>query len=281
MHSFDEEFAGERGRRNLLLLAAANFFVIITDTVYQISFRNALLCAFALVVLVGSRNSSCRNVGSEEEKLRTARLQMVDQQLRQRGIRDQRVLQAMAEIPRHLFVPAAWRSSAYDDRPLPIGEEQTISQPYIVALMSESLLLSGEETVLEIGTGSGYQAAVLSRLARRVYSIEILPNLAETARERLANLGYDNVTVIVGDGNYGWEPGAPFDAIIVTAAAPQVPQALLDQLAEGGRLVLPVSLEGEQHLLRLRKVKGNIIREDLGLVQFVPLVGGSKREANQ
>jgi protein-L-isoaspartate(D-aspartate) O-methyltransferase len=206
---------------------------------------------------------------------------MVDEQLRQRGIRDGRVLQVMAEVPRHLFVPVAWRRYAYNDGPLPIGEGQTISQPYIVALMTENLLLTGEETVLEVGTGSGYQAAVLSRLARRVYSIEILPNLAETARVRLAELGYDNVTVIVGNGNYGWPQGGPYDAIIVTAAAPQVPQALLDQLAEGGRLVVPVSIRGVQHLLRLRKVGRNITQEDLGLVQFVPLVGGDQAVPDQ
>jgi len=199
---------------------------------------------------------------------------MVEQQLRQRGIRDERVLQAMATIPRHLFVPPALRSRAYDDGPLPIGAGQTISQPYIVALMSESLLLTGAETVLEVGTGSGYQAAVLSRLAKRVYSIEILPQLAKTARSRLTALGYDNVIVVVGDGNQGWAPGSPYDAIIVTAAAPQVPPALLDQLAEGGRLVLPVRVGEKQHLLRLRKAGGKVTQEDMGLVQFVPLIEG-------
>lgn len=239
------------------------------------SFRNTWLLSATCVVLVGlGLSCSGSHVGNQEDQLKTARLQMVEQQLRQRGIRDERVLLAMTEIPRHLFVPASWRSYAYDDGPLPIGEEQTISQPYIVALMSESLFLTGTETVLEIGTGSGYQAAVLSRLARRVYSVEILPGLAETARERLATLGFDNVTVIVGDGNDGWAPGSPYSAIMVTAAAPQVPQALIDQLAEGGRLVLPVERRGRQHLLRLRKVEGRLIEEDLGLVQFVPLVGG-------
>jgi protein-L-isoaspartate(D-aspartate) O-methyltransferase len=140
--------------------------------------------------------------------------------------------------------------------------------------MSQSLLLSGTETVLEVGTGSGYQAAVLSCLAKRVYSIEILPRLAETARERLAALGYTNVTVIVGDGNQGWAPGSPYSAIMVTAAAPRVPQALLDQLIEGGRLVLPVAQGGKQRLLRLRKTASEITKEDLGPVQFVPLVEG-------
>jgi protein-L-isoaspartate(D-aspartate) O-methyltransferase len=241
----------------------------------QRPFRKTWLLPFVLIGLCSlGLLCSSNQVGNQEDHLRTMRLQMVEQQLRQRGIRDERVLQTMAEIPRHLFVPVLWRREAYDDRPLPIDAGQTISQPYIVALMSESLLLTGTEIVLEIGTGSGYQAAVLSRLARRVYSIEILPRLAETARARVAALGYDNVAVITGDGNYGWAPGSPYDAIIVTAAAPHVPQALLDQLAEGGRLVAPVTRQGVQHLLRLRKGEGRITEEDLGLVQFVPLVGG-------
>ena len=205
-----------------------------------------------------------------------ARRQMVEGQLRQRDIRDERVLQAMATVPRHLFVPPTWRSQAYDDGPLPIGEEQTISQPYIVAVMTESLRLKGAETVLEIGTGSGYQAAVLSVLAKKVYSIEIIPELAETARERLTGLGYKNVEVIVGDGNLGWPQGSPYDAIIVTAAAPQIPPVLITQLAEGGRFVLPLEIGSEQHLLRLQKVGGKITQEDLGLVRFVPLVSGPK-----
>ena len=209
----------------------------------------------------------------KETRFQAARQQMVEGQLRQRDIRDERVLQAMATVPRHLFVPPAQRSQAYDDGPLPIGQEQTISQPYIVALMTESLRLKGTETVLEIGTGSGYQAAVLSGLAKKVYSIEIIPELAGTARARLAALGYKNVEVIVGDGNLGWPQGSPYDAIIVTAAAPQIPPALIEQLAEGGRMVLPVEVGNEQHLLRLQKVDGKITQEDLGLVRFVPLVG--------
>jgi protein-L-isoaspartate(D-aspartate) O-methyltransferase len=234
---------------------------------------------FFLVVIfaVLSQGFSCSE-GSGQDKeanFRTARLDMVEHQLRQRGIRDERVLQAMSEIPRHLFVPEPWRSWAYVDGPLPIGEEQTISQPYIVAFMSESLELQGTETVLEIGTGSGYQAAVLSRLAKQVYSIEIIPQLAETARTRLAALGYANVTVIVGDGNLGWSQASPYSAIMVTAAAPRIPQALLDQLADGGRMVLPVVVSGgEQQLVRLRKQGGVVTRENLGAVRFVPLVEG-------
>jgi protein-L-isoaspartate(D-aspartate) O-methyltransferase len=209
-------------------------------------------------------------------RFQAARRQMVEKQLRQRDVRDERVLQAMATVPRHLFVPPAQRAKAYDDGPLPIGQEQTISQPYIVALMTESLRLTGTETVLEIGTGSGYQAAVLSVLTKKVYSIEIIPELAETARKRLTSLGYRNVTVIVGDGNLGWPQGGPYDAIIVTAAAPQVPPALIEQLAEGGRMVVPVEVGKEQYLYRLQKREGQITREDLGPVRFVPLVSGPK-----
>ncbi|MBM4257306.1 MAG: protein-L-isoaspartate(D-aspartate) O-methyltransferase [Deltaproteobacteria bacterium] len=215
-------------------------------------------------------------MNEQEHQWQSARQQMVEEQLRRRDVRDERVLQAMATVPRHLFVPTVLQSQAYDDGPLPIGQEQTISQPYIVAVMTESLRLKGVETVLEIGTGSGYQAAILSLLVKQVYSVEIIPQLAETARQRLASLGYKNVEVIVGDGNKGWPLKSPYEAIIVTAAAPQIPPALLDQLAEGGRMVLPVEVDNEQHLLRLQKVDGKIVRENLGPVRFVPLVSGSK-----
>lgn len=234
-----------------------------------------LLLAVAFAFLCQGFSCSERAAQDEESRFRTARFEMVERQLRQRGIHDERVLRVMAEIPRHLFVPERWRSLAYRDSPLPIGEEQTISQPYIVALMSESLELQGTETVLEIGTGSGYQAAVLSRLAKHVYSIEIIPQLAETARARLAALGYTNVTVIVGDGNLGWPKASPYDAIMVTAAAPRIPQALVEQLANGGRMVLPLAVnENVQALLRLRKNGETVTRENLGAVKFVPLVEG-------
>lgn len=211
---------------------------------------------------------------NEEAWLEAARLEMVEQQLRRRGIADERVLDVMAAVPRHAFVPAELRLRAYEDNALPIGLDQTISQPYIVALMTEHLRLTGAETVLEVGTGSGYQAAVLSRLAKQVYTIEIIPQLAETARQHLAGLDYTNVTVIVGDGRQGWPKAAPYEAIIVTAVAPQIPSALLQQLAEGGHMVLPVELADGQHLLHLHKVDGEISQEDLGLVRFVPLVEG-------
>ena len=223
-------------------------------------------------------NTGCttnRDTDQTDAAYTAARNRMVTEQIRKRGIRDESVLHALTTVPRHLFIPPAYRDHAYDDGPLPIGQGQTISQPYIVALMSERLELSGDERVLEIGTGSGYQAAVLSLLAKQVYSIEIVPELMSSARELLAQLGYDNVTVLLGDGNLGWEKDSPYDAIIVTAAAPRIPPALLEQLAEGGRLVLPVVRGEEQHLLRLRKRNGRIVEENLGLVRFVPLVGGA------
>jgi protein-L-isoaspartate(D-aspartate) O-methyltransferase len=239
----------------------------------------ALIMLFFLILTFMAAcgfSTNGNDLKEQEYRFRAARQQMVEKQLRQRGVRDERVLQAMETVPRHLFVPLASQSQAYDDGPLSIGQEQTISQPYIVALMTESIRLEGTETVLEIGTGSGYQAAVLSHLVRQVYSIEIIPQLAETARQRLVSLGYKNVEVIVGDGNKGWEAGGPYEAIIVTAAAPEIPPTLLEQLAEGGRMVLPVQVGEEQHLLCLQKVEGRIIREDLGPVRFVPLVSGAK-----
>ena len=203
------------------------------------------------------------------------RQRMVEEQLVRRGITDERVLAAMRRLPRQLFVQEALRERAYGDHPLPIGEEQTISQPYIVALMSSLLELSGREKVLEVGTGSGYQAAVLGALARRVCSIERLPRLAERARVTLEALGLDNVWIRVGNGTLGWPDEAPFDRIVVTAAPPEMPQALVDQLAEGGVLVAPVGDQDRvQRLVRLRKKGGAVTREDLGAVRFVPMVPG-------
>jgi protein-L-isoaspartate(D-aspartate) O-methyltransferase len=198
--------------------------------------------------------------------------------LRGRGIKDERVLAAIGAIPRHLFVPERQRSSAYDDRPLAIGEGQTISQPYVVALMTELLELRSSEKVLEIGTGSGYQTALLARLVSEVFSIEILPNLSERAKKILEDLGYTNVRLKVGDGFYGWEEQSPFDAILVTAAAPAVPAPLWRQLREGGRLVMPLG-EGErdQRLIRARKSAGKPIIENFHAVRFVPLTGVTRK----
>ena len=198
---------------------------------------------------------------------------MVEQQLRGRGIRDERVLEAMLEVPRHLFVPQEWVESAYTDQPLAIGRGQTISQPFMVAAMTEALELSGTERVLEVGAGSGYQAAILGRLAKEVIAVELEASLAESAAARLARLGYGNVRVLAGDASGGYPPMAPYDAIVVSAAARTVPQPLVDQLAEGGRLLIPVGPEDSQELVRLRRAGDGMIREVLHYCRFVPLLG--------
>ena len=202
-----------------------------------------------------------------------ARDRMVETQLAGRGISDQRVLDAMRKVPRHFFVDEALQEQAYSDHPLPIADKQTISQPYIVALMTEKLELQGQEKVLEIGTGSGYQAAILAELAQRVFSIERLPGLAYRANQALRKLGYTNVIVRVSDGTLGWPDEAPFDGIIVTAGAPKVPQPLVDQLAMGGRLVVPVGDRLSQSLMLVERVPEGIRKTDLGGVRFVDLVG--------
>lgn len=198
---------------------------------------------------------------------------MVDEQLRRRGIKDERVLAAMEAVRREVFCPPEVREHAYEDKPLPIGYDQTISQPYIVGYMSEALQLSRGEKVLEVGTGSGYQAAVLARMGMRVYSVEVVPELAERARETLESLGYE-VHVRAGDGYVGWPEEAPFDAIIVTAAPESLPDELLDQLAPGGRMVVPVGPQyAGQELRRYRKDEsGQVSVETLLPVRFVPMV---------
>ena len=197
---------------------------------------------------------------------------MVRTQLAARDIAGNLVLQAMAEVPRHEFVPPRLKSMAYQDRPLPIGEDQTISQPYIVAFMTQALELEAGDRVLEIGTGSGYQAAVLARLVEHVYTIEIIPSLGDSARQVLRRQGHNNVTVRIGDGYVGWPSKAPFDAIMVTAAPDHVPPALVEQLAEGGHLVLPVG-DYYQELLRLTRRDGEVLNESLLPVRFVPMTG--------
>jgi len=212
-----------------------------------------------------------------------ARLAMVNEQLRKRGISSERVLNAMLTVPRHEFVPAEFRDQAYADKPLPIAESQTISQPYMVAAMTQALELSGNERVLEIGAGSGYQAAVLSVLAREVISVECHTNLALSAQERLADLGYANVHVHNGDGSAGFPDAAPYDAILVTAAAPAIPVALVNQLREGGALVIPVGRPEVQELMQARKENGELKSRALFDCQFVPLLGryGWSRESWQ
>ncbi|HYB54222.1 MAG TPA: protein-L-isoaspartate(D-aspartate) O-methyltransferase [Thermoanaerobaculia bacterium] len=198
---------------------------------------------------------------------------MVETQIVSRGVRDPRVLAAMREVPRHLFVDADERARAYDDTPLPIAGNQTISQPYIVALMTELLDLQPTERVLEIGTGSGYQSAVLSRVCAEVYTIEIVPELARAAAGRLASLGYRNVTVREGDGYRGWPEHAPFDGIIVTAAPERIPQPLLEQLAPGGRMVIPVGGFFQELKVFRKDAAGQVTEQAILPVRFVPMTG--------
>jgi len=209
----------------------------------------------------------------ESEALAAERHAMVEKQLRARGIRDARVLEAMAAIPRHLFVPPESVESAYADQPVAIGEAQTISQPYMVAAMTEALDITGTERLLEVGAGSGYQAAILGRLAREVIALELEPRLAEEAARRLAELGITNVRVLAGDASGGFAQEAPYDGIVVSAAARSVPHPLLEQLSEGGRLLIPVGPEETQELLRFRRSGTSFSREVLHHCRFVPLLG--------
>lgn len=202
-----------------------------------------------------------------------ARDRMVETQIISRGIKDSRVLEALRKVPRHLFVEEALKEQAYSDYPLPIGEKQTISQPYIVALMTETLQLKGDEKILEIGTGSGYQAAVLAELAGRVFSIERFPGLAFRANQILQKLGYRNVIIRVADGSLGWPDEAPFDGIMATAGTPKVPQPLVDQLGMGGRLILPVGDRLSQELVLVERAPEGVRKTHLGGVRFVDLVG--------
>lgn len=203
----------------------------------------------------------------------TLRQIMVKEQIMARGIKDDLVIRAMSRIPRHLFISIQYSDSAYRDHPLPIGEGQTMSQPYIVALMTEYLDLNDQKAVLEIGTGSGYQTAILAELSKEVYSVERIASLAEKAKKTLNKLNYKNIEIKVGDGSLGWREYAPYDAIMVTAAAPQVPPALIEQLNENGRLVIPVGESFTQTLTLIQKKEKNIIYTDICGCVFVPLVG--------
>ncbi|MGQ0637178.1 MAG: protein-L-isoaspartate(D-aspartate) O-methyltransferase [Planctomycetaceae bacterium] len=215
----------------------------------------------------------------DDRRYARERAEMVERQLQGRDITDARVLDAMRTVPRHRFVPEASRDRSYDDRPLAIGHDQTISQPYIVALTTQLAHVAPEARVLDVGTGSGYQAAVLAEMGARVYSIEIVCDLAETARERLRSLGYDNIEVRCGDGYRGWPDAAPFDAIVVAAAAGHLPQPLIDQLAPGGRLIIPIGRENQQLLMVEKNRDGTIRQTPVAGVLFVPMTGEAQSRA--
>ena len=240
--------------------------------------RPFIVCLVAVLIAgAGAREAASDD---DEDPHAAARERMVQQQIEDRGVIDPRVLAALRKVPRHRFVPGEYQGEAYGDYPLPIGENQTISQPYIVAMMTEVLRLEADDRVLEIGTGSGYQAAILGELAAEVYTIEIISSLGERARAVLQDLGYDNVHVRVGDGYQGWPEHAPFDAIIVTAAPQEVPQPLLDQLADGGRLVVPEGEAIQQLVLYVRRDGPDgpsFERRPLMGVRFVPMTGEVRR----
>jgi protein-L-isoaspartate(D-aspartate) O-methyltransferase len=237
------------------------------------------LLFFALIFInVSASKSQSGGDGSLAEPKKNTdrfyddRIRMVDYQIARRGVNDSLVIDAMRCVPRHLFVPENYRDRSYEDGPLPIGENQTISQPYIVALMTELLELNGGEKVLEVGTGSGYQAAVLAEICDSVYTIEIIKSLADRARYILDSIGYNNVKVIYGDGYQGWPEAAPFDGIIVTAAPDHIPQPLIDQLAIGGKLVIPVG-DYYQYLKVLTKTEDGVDEQTGIAVRFVPMTG--------
>ncbi|MGQ8336807.1 protein-L-isoaspartate(D-aspartate) O-methyltransferase [Sunxiuqinia sp. A32] len=225
---------------------------------------HVFICGFSLILL---------GANSPQDSFEKERNQMVIEQIKSRGIRSEEVLHAMKKVKRHLFVPKPYQHLAYDDRPLPIGYSQTISQPYIVAFMTELILPEGTDRVLEIGTGSGYQAAVLAEIVDQVYTIELVEELGTQSAELLGKLRYDNVHVKIGDGYVGWEEYAPYDAIIVTAAADSIPQPLIDQLKEGGRMVIPVGRPSHVQILKLvEKKNGKVKTRNVTAVRFVPFV---------
>lgn len=206
------------------------------------------------------------------DKYERVRQRMVREQIVARGIKDQKVIQAMLKVKRHLFVPKNYERMAYEDRPLPIGEGQTISQPYIVALMTETLELEKDMKVLEIGTGSGYQAAILAEIVNDVYSIEIVESLGDKAKKLLSSLEYNNINLKIGDGYKGWKDNAPFDAIIVTCAPTNIPDPLKEQLKEGGKMIIPLGGSITQELVLLEKINGKLIRKVVETVRFVPMI---------
>ncbi|MCJ7497208.1 MAG: protein-L-isoaspartate(D-aspartate) O-methyltransferase [candidate division Zixibacteria bacterium] len=233
---------------------------------------------FLTCIKTEEKGSSMENKSElDPEGMIEKREWMVKSQIESRGVKDTLVLKAMREVPRHLFVPKTFREEAYADEPLPIGENQTISQPYIVALMTELLELKGGEKILEIGTGSGYQAAILAEIAKEVYSIEIVCTLAERAESTLKESGYKNITIKCADGYQGWKEHSPFDGILVTAAPDHIPQPLIDQLKIGGRLVIPVG-DLFQELILVTKTDKGIKKEDVIPVRFVPMTGEAEKK---
>jgi protein-L-isoaspartate(D-aspartate) O-methyltransferase len=230
---------------------------------------------FILIILFSFYFSALCNITGENE-LEKSREIMVKRQIEARGVKDSRVLNAMRKVERHKFVSGQNANEAYDDYPLPIGYGQTISQPYIVALMTELCKLKGTEKVLEIGTGSGYQAAVLSLLAKEVYTIEIVEPLGKSAIQRLKDLNYNNINVRIGDGYKGWPEKAPFDVIVLTACPPEIPKTLLDQLKDGGILVAPTG-DYHQELVRIEKINGKYTKETITYVRFVPMIHGKEK----
>ncbi len=242
---------------------------LIQDRTFAVSVHRIPRGAVAAVFVL----AACGRPDAAAADRKVDRERMVLTQIAGRGVEDERVLEAMNRVPRHAFVPEDQQRSAYEDRPLRIGHGQTISQPFIVGFMTAALELKGDEKVLEIGTGSGYQAAILAQLVPDVYSIEIVPPLGRRAAAVLDSLGYDRVRVRIGDGYRGWPEHAPFDAIIVTAASPRLPRVLLEQMAQGGRLIIPVGSHQEQDLMKVVKADDGYSISSLGSCRFVPLLG--------
>jgi len=238
---------------------------------HTLSNLNSIILIFAIIMSLPFCELQGQDYKSQRER-------MVKKQIRARGVSDAKVLAAMEKVERHLFVPEGYLYKAYDDGPLPIGEGQTISQPYIVAFMTEVLKLDGSEKVLEVGTGSGYQAAILAELTKEVYSIEVIKILGERSKKLLEKLGYKNLHVKVGDGYKGWKEHAPFDAIIVTCAPTHVPEALKEQLAEGGIMIIPVGQRHAQELVLLTKKKGKLTKKGVISVRFVPMTDGEGKK---
>jgi protein-L-isoaspartate(D-aspartate) O-methyltransferase len=232
------------------------------------------MCASAAAGSKDTNEAACMNSSTEATHFADMRQRMVEFQLRSRGIRDLRVLDAMARVPRHEFTPPQYRERAYEDHPLPIGEEQTISQPYIVALMLEALRIQPGDRVLEVGTGSGYVTAILAEITSNIISIDRHASLADRARELLTRLGYERVKVVAGDGSLGYPESAPHDVILVSAAAREIPRALIDQLDEAGRMIVPVGDGDSQVLKFVRKENGEIRIESREFCRFVPLISG-------